>query len=180
MTTEQLIIALIRVLGSLFVFKWALAGAVIAIAVDFSDLFWMSVIDLGGVPDYQAFDKILDLVYMLAFLSVSLNWTKFDRNIAVILFFFRMIGLVAFEFRGDRMLLLFFPNIFEFWFIFVAGRKRFFPNKEMDLSGVYVALSVCTAAKVVQEWIIHGGKYLDRFTFFEALEAIYTFLVFWT
>ena len=66
MTPEQLIIALIRVLGSLPVLKWAFIGAIIAIVVDFSDLFWMSVINLGGVQEYQTFYKFLDLeVYNL-------------------------------------------------------------------------------------------------------------------
>jgi len=179
MTPEQLIIALIRVLGSLPVLKWAFIGAIIAIVVDFSDLFWMSVINLGGVQDYQTFDKFLDLGYMVAFLYVSFRWTNLDRNIAIGLFIFRMIGLIAFEFTGERMFLFYFPNVFEFWFIFVAGRKRFFPSKEGHISGAYIALPACLLAKLGQEWIIHGAKYLDQFTFFEAVEAIYSLLVFW-
>ena len=179
MTPEQSIIALIRIVGSLPVLRWAFIGAIIAIVVDFSDLFWMSVIDLGGVPNYQTFDKFLDLGYMFAFLYVSFRWANLDRNISVGLFSFRMIGLIAFEFTGDRIFLLYFPNVFEFWFIFVAGRKRFFPSLSMNLSGVYITLSICLLGKLGQEWIIHGGKYLDRFTFFEAVESIYSFLTFW-
>ncbi|MDA1278836.1 MAG: hypothetical protein O3B95_02170 [Chloroflexi bacterium] len=57
MTLEQLVIGLIRIAGSLPVLRWAFAGALIAIVVDFSDLFWMGVLDLGGLRNYQAFDK---------------------------------------------------------------------------------------------------------------------------
>jgi hypothetical protein len=53
------------------VLRWAFAGALIAIAVDFSDLFWMGVLDLGGLQNYQTFDKWADVVYMLTFLWVA-------------------------------------------------------------------------------------------------------------
>ena len=43
-------------------------GAILAIVVDFSDLFMMNLIDFGEVWDYQSFDKWIDQVYMLTFL----------------------------------------------------------------------------------------------------------------
>ena len=39
-----------------------------------SDLFMMNLIDLGGVDDYQTFDKYLDQAYLLTFLVVALRW----------------------------------------------------------------------------------------------------------
>ena len=66
MTQEMLIIAAVRVAGSLPVLRWPLLGGVLALLVDQSDLFMMNLIDLGGVSDYQRFDKYLDQVYMLA------------------------------------------------------------------------------------------------------------------
>ena len=60
MTIEELIIVLARIAGSLPVVRWAFAGAIIAILVDFSDLFMMNLLNLGGLRDYQAFDKLLD------------------------------------------------------------------------------------------------------------------------
>ena len=65
---EIVVIGGIRVLGSLPVLRWALAGALIAIAVDFSDLFLKNLLDLGGLKDYQRFDKVADLAYMGCFL----------------------------------------------------------------------------------------------------------------
>ena len=50
-------------------------GAIIAILVDFSDLFMMNLLTLGGLRDYQAFDKQVDLVYMATFLIVALRWS---------------------------------------------------------------------------------------------------------
>src|SRR5206468_7634098 len=125
MTTEMWIIAAVRVAGSLPVLRWPLAGAFIAIFVDLSDLFLRDWIDLGGVKDYQRFDKSLDQVYMLTFLLVALRWQAVPRNIAIALYAFRLVGSIAFEVTGARAVLILFPNAFEYWFIFVAALKHF-------------------------------------------------------
>ena len=75
MTLEQLVIALIRLTGSLLVLRWAFLGAILAILIDFSDLFWMGFLDLGGVPNYQAFEKWLDLRYMCVFFTLVIKWS---------------------------------------------------------------------------------------------------------
>jgi hypothetical protein len=180
MTLEQLVIGLIRVAGSLPVLRWALAGAIIAIVVDFSDLFWMGVLDLGGLRNYQAFDKWADIVYMLTFLWVANRWVGPERTIALALFGFRMIGFIAFEITGNRPILLIFPNVFEFWFVFVAIRLRYKPNYEMTRERIAKWLLVVLVLKLGQEWVLHGGQYLDNFTLFEAVEAIWDFVVFWS
>ena len=130
MTTEMWIIAAVRVAGSLPVLRWPLAGAFIAIFVDLSDLFLRDWIDLGGVNDYQRFDKSLDQVYMLTFLIVALRWQPMPRNIAIALYAFRLVGSIAFELTGDRVILILFPNAFEYWFIFVAALKQFHLEEE--------------------------------------------------
>ena len=179
MTPEQIIISIIRIAGSLPVLKWAYFGALFAIAVDFSDLFWMSVLDQGGIPDYQAFDKWLDLVYMLAFLYVSAGWNGNDKLISIALFVGRITGLLLFEITNLRIVLLYFPNIFEFWFLFVAGRKHFYPQYVMNLRATIIALVVCSILKLTQEFVLHGWKILDNYTFFEAIEIVYLFFAFW-
>ena len=78
MTLEEFIIASARIAGSLPVLRWAFAGAVIAILVDFSDLFMMNLLPLGGLRDYQAFDKVVDLVYMVTFLARIHRRTPMD------------------------------------------------------------------------------------------------------
>ena len=128
MTLEQLIIGLVRIAGALPVLRWALAGALIAILVDFSDLFLMDLIHLGGLKNYQAFDKWMDLAYMVTFLVAAMRWNGPARNVAVALFAFRMIGFAAFEVTGTREVLLGFPNVFEFWFVFVAARNHYRPS----------------------------------------------------
>jgi len=88
--------------------------SLIAILVDFSDLFQKTLLHLGGVGNNQEFDKWADLVYMLEFLYVALKWDGVKRNVAVGLFRFRIIGMVAFEITSSRAVLIAFPNLFEF------------------------------------------------------------------
>lgn len=158
--------------------RWAFAGALIAIAVDFSDLFWMGVLDLGGLQNYQTFDKWADVVYMLTFLWVANKWEGPERKIAIALFAFRMIGFVTFELTQIRPILLAFPNVFEFWFVFVAIRRHYWPNYEMPRKRIVRWLIIVLVLKLGQEWVLHGGQYLDSFTLFEAVEAIFDFVTF--
>ena len=128
MTVEVLVIGAIRILGSLPVLRWPLAGGILAILVDLSDLLLRDTLDLGGIPDYQAFDKWVDQVYLAAFLVVALRWRGPERAIAIGLYVFRLVGFVAFEVTGERALLLLFPNVFEPWFLVVAAIHRFRPG----------------------------------------------------
>lgn len=167
MTAEQIIIAAIRIAGSLPVLRWPFWGALVAILVDFSDLFWMNLIDLGGLGDYQSFDKWVDLVYMATFLAVALRWTGLVKRVAVGLFVFRIAGDIVFEATGTRAVLLAFPNVFEFWFVFVAARDQFNPSYKITFRRAIFWLIVLTAAKEFQEYALHMAKWFDRYTFFE-------------
>ena len=81
MTLEELIVVSVRIIGSLPVLKYAFLGSIFAVIVDLSDLFIIGNIDLGGVRNYQEFDKILDLAYMITFLLVSLRPVPFLKSI---------------------------------------------------------------------------------------------------
>ena len=171
MTLEILIIGAIRIAGSLPVLRWPLAGGILAVLVDLSDLLLRDAIDLGGVGDYQALDKWLDLVYLGAFLFVAWRWDGRARSIAIGLFAYRMVGFVLFELSGARPLLLVFPNVFEFWFLFVAAVG---PARVNGWSGLRVAvvLLALTGLKEVQEWALHGGRIFDGISSLEFLELV--------
>src|SRR5207244_725558 len=88
-TAEVLIIGAWRVVGSLPVLRWPLAGGLFAILVDLSDLLLRDLLNplpLGGMPDYQSFDKWADQVYLGLFLVVALRWSDPERSIAVALY----------------------------------------------------------------------------------------------
>jgi hypothetical protein len=206
MTAEMWIIALVRVAGSLPVLRWPFYGAILAILIDLSDLFLMNLLDLGGVRDYQTFDKALDQVYMASFLFVAWRWGGIERALAVVLYGVRMVGFAAFEMTGWRDVLLFFPNFFELWFVFCAARRHFGWEGRIPLTLKVPAMSMPAAlvatgtaasavvverwnialvlplvalvvAKLVQEYAIHHERWLDNITAVDAVESIWRFVV---
>ncbi len=164
MTTEEIIITIVRILGALLILRWAFVGSILAIAIDLSDLFLMNLLDLGGVGNYQALDKWLDLTYMVTFLWVSLKWEQPYRRIAIVLFVYRILGVFIFEIVGNRWILLAFPNVFEFWFITVAFIRHYLPRAHMSAGKILLVLVVLFGLKEFQEYALHGGKWLDKYT----------------
>lgn len=172
MTLEVLVIGAIRILGSLPVLRWPLAGGILAILVDLSDLLLRDVLDLGGIPDYQSFDKWVDQVYLGAFLVVALRWSGPERAISVGLYLFRLVGFVAFELTGERALLLLFPNVFEPWFLCVAVIHRVRPGFVWRPATTVAVLAVLVAIKELQEWALHGARLFDSISSLDFLEIV--------
>jgi hypothetical protein len=166
------VIGAIRILGSLPVLRWPLAGGLLAILVDLSDLLLRDTLDLGGIPDYQAFDKWRDQVYLALFLVVALRWTGVERRVAVALYAFRLVGFVAFEATGTRELLLLFPNVFEPWFLLVAAVHRFRPGFAWRSAPLAAALVALAAVKEVQEWALHGARLFDGISSLQFLDEV--------
>jgi hypothetical protein len=171
MTTEIMVIAAIRIAGSLPVLRWPLAGGLLAVVIDLSDLLLRDALDLGGVGDYQSLDKWLDQVYLFAFLVVAWRWSDPARSIALALYAYRLVGFVLFELTGERLLLLVFPNVFELWFLLVAavGPMRVAGWPAARLAVVLLAL---TAVKEAQEWAIHGARLFDGISSLEFLDLV--------
>ena len=190
MTTEEIIIAVYRILGSLPVLFFPFPGAIFAMLIDNFDVLLKGTLDEGGVRDYHSFDKWLDLVYMVTFLIVALRWQGAARNIAVGLFVYRMIGVVAFEVTENRDVLIFFPNLFEFWFVFVAGVKFFRLDERWRGEPRYrglvpfryeggqlaVVFAVMLAIKLPQEYMLHVGRWPDRYTAVDTVEWLWRVL----
>ncbi|HJW22475.1 MAG TPA: hypothetical protein VJ506_08615, partial [Candidatus Limnocylindrales bacterium] len=173
MTLQVLVIAVVRIVGSLPVLRWPLAGGLLAIVVDLSDLLLRDALDLGGVPDYQSLDKWLDQVYLALFLVVALRWRGLARRVAIALYAFRFVGFVVFELGGDRSVLLLFPNVFEFWFLLVAAIHRFRPDFTWTPRATALALAVVAPPKEAQEWALHGGRIFDGISSIDALRVVW-------
>ena len=172
MTPEILIIAAVRIAASLSVLRWPLAGALLAIGADLGDLLLRDLLDLGGVGDYQAFDKWLDQVYLATFLIVAVRWSGPPRTIAIVLYSWRLVGFVLFELTGERTLLLLFPNVFELWFLLVvvAAPERV---AGWSVARLAVGLLALTALKELQEWALHGARLFDGISSTEFLQLVW-------
>ena len=171
MTAEELLITVARVAGSLPVLVWPFAGAIVAIMVDLADLFMMNLLDLGGVSDYQSLDKRLDLVYMAMFLVVVLRWNGTSRSVGIGLFAYRIVGVAAFEITNEREVLLFFPNVFEFWVLFVAAAARFRPGYAWTRLNAALWLAPLIVLKEAQELVLHGFQSLDQYRAVDVVAA---------
>ena len=175
----KLIIGTVRVLGALPVLRWAFVGAIIAILVDASDIFLMNIFNWAGwgsLGSYHHFDKYADQAYAVTFLIAALRWRGTPRNVAVALFSYRLIGVIAFEATDAHVMLLFFPNLFEFWFLFVASLPHWNPAFAFTRRSVASWGAALLAAKETQEFVLHWGRWLDRFTAIEAVDAIWRWL----
>ena len=170
MTLEELIISAVRIFASLIVFKFNFFGAILVILIDFSDLFMMNLITLGGVRNYQFLDKFLDLFYIAYFLIIALRWEKLLRNISILLFVFRILGFVLFEFFQNRLILFIFPNIFEFWFLGIT--LLFLLKSNITNRKIIIVLVVTTLLKMIQEYILHVWKVLDNYRAIDVLNSL--------
>ena len=133
----------------------------------------MNLLHLGGVPDYQHFDKWADQAYLLTFLIVALRWDPVPRRIAVVLYGVRAVGFVLFEVTGARWVLFLFPNVFEFWFLFVASLPHWRPAFTFARRPTAIAFASVTAAKLAHEYLVHVARVFDGFTAVEAVQAIW-------
>jgi hypothetical protein len=109
-------------------------------------------------PGYQSYDKAMDVFYLsIAYLASLRNWTNPEAiKVSRFLFFFRQVGVVAFELSGLRVLLLLFPNTFEYFFIAYEGvRTRRDPRRYSYKFWVIVAGAIWIFVKLPQEYWIH-------------------------
>ena len=171
LTWQVAVFIAFRVASALPTLRWPFAGALIALVADFADLFLMDAI--GGISDYQRLDKLCDLAYIGAFLVVAARWSGLERVIALVLFAYRMVGEVAFELTGERALLLLFPNVFEFWFVAVAARRHYRPERALTLAQASVALVILLVGKEAQEYFLHVDRFLDQFSAMGALQGVW-------
>lgn len=157
---EDLIFALVvaaRFLVPLAIPRFPLPAIVAALVIDAADQTIFAAFDVE--PDnYQAYDKALDIYYLtIAYISTIRNWTDgVPFRTAQFLWYYRLVGVVAFELSGARALLLVFPNTFEYVFIFYeVVRLRWEPSNLSRRTVIGAAATIWIGIKLPQEWWIH-------------------------
>ena len=158
-----LIVIALRLLLPLTILRWPLAGGLLAMVVDAIDVVLVDLI--AGVlgqpgefgPFYAQIDKWLDIYYLGLELIVVLRWAdRLPRNAGVLLFVWRLAGVVAFEVTAYRPLLLIFPNLFENFYLYILIVRRWFPRLvPRSVVQLAVVLAALLVPKMVQEWALH-------------------------
>src|SRR5262245_44146366 len=136
-------------------------AALVLDAVDGSLLAHLSSVDVGPDGPYQSFDKALDSYTLaIAYLATMRNWTSTPAfRISRFLFYYRMVGVVAFELLDSRVMLVVFPNTFELFFIVYEGlRTRWDPDRWSGRFWLYFAGGLWVFVKLPQEYWIHVAK----------------------
>jgi hypothetical protein len=164
LTSDTLIFLLVvgaRFIIPLFIPRFPLPAVLAALVLDAADqtIFQNhTTLDLAG---YQTYDKALDIYYLtIAYISTMRNWGGgFSFTVAQFLWYYRLVGVVLFEFTQARWLLLVFPNTFEYYFIAIeaykTGRNHLRLTKRQVL---LIAGSIWVFIKLPQEYWIHIAK----------------------
>jgi hypothetical protein len=154
------IIVTARFLLPLLILRYPLPAIIGCLVLDAVD---QTVFQAFGYdpPFYQGYDKAMDVFYLgVAYVSSLRNWTNLDAfNVSRFLFFYRQIGVVAFELSQVRALLLVFPNTFEYFFIaYEAIRSRWSVLRYSLKFWVGVAAFIWIVIKLPQEYWIHVAQ----------------------
>lgn len=176
MIVEVLVFVAFRVVTALPVLRWPLAGGFLAIGGDLADLVVRDLLNVGWVVDYQLLDKALDQVYMALFLVVALRWSGVERRVAIALYLYRLAGVTIFAVTGERAVLLLFPNVFEFWFLFVALLHHRAVPVRWSPPRLAAALAGLTLLKELHEWALHGARVFDGMSSLEFLDRLWRWI----
>ena len=136
MTAVFVGVVLVRFLLPLLIPRYPLPAIIGCLVVDALD---QSIFQAFGYdpPGYQSYDKAMDVFYLaIAYLSTLRNWTSNDAfRVSRFLYFYRLVGVVAFELTQTRALLLIFPNTFEYFFIAYEGVRSRWSTLRLHLTG---------------------------------------------
>lgn len=147
-----------RFLLPLAIPAYPLPGALATLAVDAADQSIFQALLGADFPGYQPYDKALDVYALsLTMLATLRNWQSRPAvAIAGALFYFRLVGVLAFELSGWRPLLLIFPNTFEYFFIFYEIVRAWWSPVRLTARALMgAAAAIWIAIKIPQEYVLH-------------------------
>jgi hypothetical protein len=113
-------VAAARFIVPLTIPRYPLPGITASLILDAVDQTIFQQFPGLDLKNYQGYDKALDIYYLtIAYISTLRNWKNhFAFQVSRFLFYWRLVGVALFELTQLRMLLLIFPNTFEYFFIF--------------------------------------------------------------
>lgn len=160
-TSDLIIFGLVlglRLFVPFFIPRFPLPAIIACLVIDGVDqTIFQKYTDID-LTNYQSYDKALDIYYLaIAYLATFRNWDNFAAfEVSRFLYYFRLVGVLLFEASHLRAFLLFFPNTFEYFFIFYeAVRLRWNPVRMGSTLVVIAASAIWFGIKVPQEYWIH-------------------------
>ena len=140
-------------------------GGILGILGDISDVVVFEFFGTSFFPgiEYHNVDKVFDTWYLFLEFIVVRRWVidKLARTTGIILFSWRFIGFLLFEFLGFRAAFFFAPNIFEFFFLAVLIIWKFKPKFRFTWRSLAIVLLIVGIPNIIKEYIMHFA-YPDR------------------
>jgi len=152
------VVIILRIFIPLSIFKWPFWGALLAIAADCSDVILMDAFGWGWFEgrDYHSYDKFFDTYYLSFEAYMSLKWQDvLAKRTSIVLFIWRVLGIVIFEFTRIRQIVFLAPNIFENFYLLVVGLRKFFAFRIDRAKRLIIVLLIAGIPKIIQEYIMH-------------------------
>lgn len=159
----SVIIVLLRLVVPFSILRWPLAGILLSIAADASDVMIFEVTGYGFFDGiYHRLDKVFDIYYLFFAWLIALKWEDvLARRTATLFFWWRAAGVAAFEATGYRPLFLIAPSIFENFYIFRLIAVKIKPSFTFTMRSLLIVLLAVGIPKIVQEYIMHF-RYIDQ------------------
>ena len=164
-TTDLLVfwlVVLSRFLVPLLIPRFPLPAIIAALVIDAIDQTIFQTFTNLDLEGYQGYDKALDIYYLtIAYIATLRNWTNlYAFKVSRFLWYYRLFGVTLFELTyvppGPRWLLLIFPNVFEYFFIFYEiVRLRWDPVRMTKRATILWAAAIWIFIKIPQELWIH-------------------------
>ena len=162
---DALLVLGLRILIPLGILRYPLVFGLLAVFFDAVDVILMDAIQTDSLPvltnffhqNYHALDKWLDTYYLgIAFL-VSLKWKEvLAKRTSIVLFLWRLAGVIAFELTHLRAVLFFAPNLFENFFFFYLIARKIKPGWEIKTKKrLFIILGLLYIPKFFQEYLLH-------------------------
>lgn len=159
---HNLLIALLvigsRLLVPLLIPRFPLPAIIACLVIDGMDQTIFQKYTTINLDGYQSYDKALDIYYLsIAYLSTLKNWgNQAAVKISRFLFYYRLVGVLLYEFIHSGIVLFIFPNTFEYFFIFVSSVALFYDIKRMSTKFLLGAAAfIWIFIKLPQEYWIH-------------------------
>lgn len=130
--------------------------------VDFFDLNLLRLLGQNDFSSYQILDKSLDTYYLTLEVYTSSFWVnELARRTSLILYVYRLTGVILFFIFQMPVLLVIFANVFETFFLFYLGFQKVFKRDLMVSSRVLITvLFLLGVLKVLHEYSVHVNPLL--------------------
>jgi len=166
-----LLVFAIRLLIPLSIMRWPFWGMLLAIAADASDVIILDKFGWGvwDGTNYHTLDKLFDTYYLAFAVFMSIRWRDIlAAKLSFALFIWRVAGVFIFEITQIRQVIFFAPNIFENFYLIVAGLYQFFPGfRANTVKRIIMIFVIAAIPKIIQEYIMHYLEF-QTWAFFKA------------